>query len=86
MKVTILTQDDGPESREALDLGNRLQAEDYPVITLDWEDEEARSLADLYDIYSAPAVLVTTDNGVYLELWQGDVPTMSDVKYRAGNA
>ncbi len=85
MKVNIFTKDDGPESREALRLGEDLVAEGYLVTMLGWDEEEAQSLLELYDIYTSPSVLVTTDNGVYIELWQGSVPSISEVKYRAGN-
>ncbi len=85
MKVSILTRDESPESREATRLGEDLSAEGYLVTQLEWEAEDSQGLIELYDIYSAPAVLVTTDNGVYIELWQGSVPALSEVRYKAGN-
>jgi hypothetical protein len=85
MKVTILTKDDDALSREATALGKQLVFEGYTVVDLDLESEDGQSLARLYDVYSSPAVLVTTDNGGYIELWQGEVPLVGDVRFRIEN-
>jgi len=85
MKITILTKDDDSQSRETLDLGKQLSFEGYMVLELDLESEDGQSLAGLYDIYNSPAVLVTTDSGGYIELWQGQVPSLGDVRYRVQN-
>jgi len=86
MKIDIFTKDDGPESREALAVGTLLAEEGSEVANLEWDSEEAKTLAQLYDIYSVPAVLVTSDSGLFIELWQGEVPSVSDVRYKANNA
>ena len=85
MKISIFINGDGFEMREALALAKQLTEANYEVETYDWDASETESLAKIYDIYSTPSVLITTDTGGFVELWQGEVPTVSEVKYRMGS-
>ncbi len=47
---------------------------------------EGASTATMYDIVSYPAILALADDGSVLNIWQGDLPLMSEVAgYALGN-
>jgi hypothetical protein len=86
MKIKIITsENEAPLDREMTELGKTLADEGADVETYLWEDEESDGLKALYDIYQSPAVLVVADNGSLTEIWQGTVPTESELRYRCGN-
>lgn len=80
MVLKIFTKEDGPESRNAKELGEKLQGEGYRVEFLDADNEESVQLVELYDLYSFPTFLVTKEDGTQIEIWRGQVPLESDVK------
>ena len=85
MKALIFTNDNGPDSRALLEIGSQLEFEKYQVIYYLWEDEEAARVAELYDIYSPPAVVVVRDDGSYIECWQSEIPLLASVRSRVAN-
>lgn len=80
MVLKIFTRGDGPESRDAVELGRRVNDEGYDVEYFDLDDQATQSLTDLYDIHSAPAAMVTTEDGKLIEIWQGEMTTESEIK------
>lgn len=82
MKLTVITNGDGPEMRDALEFAEAMASEKYEVETIDWDDAAAVSLASLYDIFSTPAYIVTENDGRLIEMWQGEnIPLKSDIKH-----
>jgi len=82
MKLIVITNGEGPETREALEIADKIVSEGYEVQKIDWESDEATSLAKLHDIYSTPAFLVTGDDGRQIEMWQGSqMPLVSNIAY-----
>jgi len=82
MKLIVITKGDGPEMRGALELAANIANEGYEVETIDWDSDEAASIAAIHDIYSQPAFLVLADNGAQIEMWQGDsLPLASDIEH-----
>jgi len=82
MKLIVITNGDGPDTRAALEMAENLTSEGFEVETLDWETDEAASLAKLHDVYSPPAYIVVRDDGSQIELWQGDnEPLASEIKH-----
>ena len=82
MKLIVLTNEEGPETRAAWDLADNVSSEGYEVEKLDWESDEAASLSSLHDIYSTPAFLLVRDDGSQLDMWQGEhVPLAADIKH-----
>lgn len=79
MIVKVFTQGDGPETRHALEMAERL-AVDYQVELHDVDDAETTSQLELYDIYSYPTFLVARDNGSQIEIWRGQTPLEGDIK------
>ena len=50
----------------------------------DLNTRDGSAVASLYDIVRYPAVLAMTDNGQFLQMWQGDLlPMMNEIMYYA---
>lgn len=82
MKLLVIVNGDGPEAREARDIADRMTADKYEVETIEWESDEATSLARLYDIYNPPAFIIVGDDGMQIEQWQGSqMPIVSEIKH-----
>ena len=82
MKLIVITKGDSPETRDALEIASNIASESYEVETLDWDSDEAATIAAIHDVYSQPAFLVLSDDGVQIELWQGEnMPLTSDIKH-----
>jgi len=47
--------------------------------------DEARSvsLRQMYDVTTRPAALVTMDDGAYVRMWQGNLPSTGELYYAA---
>lgn len=85
MKVLIFVEESGPESRAAAELVEKVKVDVDNVVSYQWGDEDTGNIASLYDIYTTPAVLITRDDGTFVELWQGQLPTASEIIYRGKN-
>ena len=82
MKLIVITKEDNIETREALEIADKIVSEGYEVQKIDWESDEATTLAKLYDIYSTPAFIVSGDDGRLVEKWQGSqMPLACDITY-----
>jgi deoxyribodipyrimidine photolyase-like uncharacterized protein len=79
MLLKIFTKDDGPETRAAKEFGERVSNEGYEVEYLDLDDYVTDQTKELYDIHTSPAAIVVTEDGKLLEIWQGELPTESEV-------
>ena len=78
MLLKVFTKDDGPETREAKEFGERISDEGYEVEYFDLDDFETDQAKEIYDITTSPAILVVTDDGKLIEIWQGSLPTESE--------
>ncbi len=82
MKLIVLVNGDGPEMRESRARAEEIEAEGFEVEVLDWESDDAVSIAKIYDIYSTPAFIVTGPEGRLIELWQGqELPAITNIKH-----
>jgi hypothetical protein len=80
MILKVFTKDDYEESRDAKEFGTRLEQEGYIVEYYDADDQHVTEMLELYDIYSYPTFLVSTEDGVEVECWRGITPLESDLK------
>lgn len=80
MILKVFTKGEGPETRHAHELAERIEGEGFEVEYFDAEDHESTQLVELYDIYSYPAFFVTREDGTLVEQWKGSVPLEADVK------
>lgn len=83
MEVLIFTKDDGPEMRDALDLGKELEDEKIETEYYDTESPDGASKVELYDIYSTPSFVVIRDDGSIVNVWRGTIPPRSDIFHDA---
>lgn len=79
MKLRVYTKEEFPEEREAIDLAKRVENQGYQVDYFDLNEEESHMSAEVYDIYSSPALVVTQDDGKLAEIWQTNLPTESEL-------
>lgn len=80
MILKIFTKSDESIERDAIELGQKLENEKNNVQYFDLNDDESYLQAEIYDIYSTPALVVTQDDGRLVEAWQGEVPLESELK------
>lgn len=82
MKLLVITNGDGPDTREALELADNVASDGFEVEKIDWESDDAAALASLYDLYNPPAFVLVGDDGREVEKWQGEnLPLASDIKH-----
>ena len=82
MKLVVLTKEEDNDKRETDRIVSEVEKEGFEVERIDWDSEEAVSLARLYDIYSTPAFIVIQDDGKQVEQWQGNnLPLASEIKH-----
>lgn len=81
MKILIFTKEDGPEMREALDLGHELESRGALVEFIEAESPEGSEKVSLYDIYSTPSFVVTQDDGSIVNIWRGYIPPLSEIEH-----
>lgn len=80
MIVKLFTKENGPEMREAKELGSKLELEGYSVEYLDADDEKTSSQMELYDVYSYPTFIIAREDGSEIEKWRGIIPIAGDIK------
>lgn len=82
MKLLVITNGDGADTRAALELADNVTADGYDVEKIDWESEDAASLSRLYDVYAPPAYIIVSADGSLVEMWQGtQEPLASEIKH-----
>lgn len=77
MILRVFTKGDGPESRDALELAERVKEGGYDVEYYDLEETESDSLRELYDLYADPSFVIVQNDGKIIEIWKGETPTES---------
>lgn len=79
MKVIIFKKSDNDRGLEEADLVGRLKDRGLNVEVLDTDEPDGSSLAEVYDVFSTPSVLVTMDNGTIVSSWIGQIPPENDI-------
>jgi len=80
MILKIFTKEDGPEMREAKELGARLEDLGYEIEYFDCDDANVVGQIELYDVFNYPAFVVARDDGGPMQTWGGEIPLESDLK------
>lgn len=47
------------------------------------ETRQGQDVATLYDVVQFPACLVVADDGSLVGIWQGTIPSLSEISYHA---
>ncbi len=71
--------------RLAADLNERLKREQVNSELLDADSPRGIQLAEHYDVTGRPAVILATEDGSPMQIWEGadSLPSPSDVSYLA---
>jgi len=78
MKTYLFVAEDG----ETAQTFNREAVERGLVVQQHTGDEsESIRLRQLYDVTTRPAVLVTLEDGSYVQMWQGRLPTIAELNH-----
>lgn len=86
MKVTILVTPNTPADRDIEYLQRRLQESLMSVEIMDADSRTGIALCQLYDLMDRPAVVVTDDDGTFIQSWQGQLPSAEEVGAYYGSA
>jgi hypothetical protein len=81
MKVVVLYRPNSEHERSVLTFQRDFHTRTGKEVSLmSLDTVEGDQLARIYDITSYPGVLVTTDEGKLIQLWQGEnLPLINDV-------
>ena len=80
MKIYLFVAEDGEAAQRLVrEAGERKLV----IQQLIGDDAESVRLRQVYDVTTRPAVLVTLEDGSYVRLWQGSLPTIADLNYVA---
>jgi hypothetical protein len=85
MLAYILYNKDTAEERLAAELGDRIKREQVDTEFLDADSPRGIQLAEHYDVVGRPAVILVAEDGVVMQMWQGQdsLPSPADVSYLA---
>ena len=61
------------------DLGTSHDVDESDVTVIDPDTEAGSSSAVLYDIVSFPGLVVTSNDGRYIQSWSGELPLMDEL-------
>ena len=83
MKLLILYRPNSEHARvveEYIHDFERRYSNDLKIESVDLNTREGAATASLYDVVQYPGLLVTTDDGQILHMWQGEMlPLMNEV-------
>jgi hypothetical protein len=88
MKVTILYKSNSEQERPVTEFDHEYTQRTGRHLSLyDLNTRDGAAMASLYDVVQYPAVLATTDEGMMLQMWQGDqLPLINEVMYYSSAA
>jgi hypothetical protein len=82
MKTTLLYSTNSDNQAAVAEFERRyLQETGKEILKYDKDTVEGAASAALYDILSFPSIFITTDNGALIQLWNTDLPQLSEVLY-----
>lgn len=80
MKIYLFVAEDGEAAQRLVcDAKSRGLAVQLHI----GDNQQSNHLRQTYDVTTRPAVLVTLDDGSYVRLWQGILPTIAELNYVA---
>ncbi|MBI2797957.1 hypothetical protein HYX70_01485 [Candidatus Saccharibacteria bacterium] len=84
MKALIFTDKHSSFNTELQSLLRELSRRHMALNQVDVNSRDGSSKAQLYDIFSAPAVVLTRDDGAPVASWRHNIPRADDVSYQMG--
>ncbi len=85
MIAYLLYNKETAAERMVADLNERLKREQVDTELLDADSPRGIQLAEHYDVTARPAVILMTNDGSPMQIWQGEesLPSPADVSYLA---
>ena len=85
MVAYVLYNRDSENERPAADLAKRLKDEQVQAELLDADSSRGIQMAENYEVFARPSVVLVKDDGTPIEVWQGleGLPSPADVAYLA---
>lgn len=78
MKIYLFVAEDGEAAQRLVrEAGERR----LDIQQLIGDDAESVRLRQTYDITTRPSALVTLEDGSYVRMWQGALPTIAELNY-----
>jgi hypothetical protein len=82
MKTTLLYSINSDNQAAVAEFERRyLQETGKEILKYDKDTVEGAAIAALYDILSFPSLFITRDDGTLIQLWNTDLPQLSEVLY-----
>jgi len=78
MKIYLFVADDGETAQRLVREASERQVD---VQLLVGDEARSVSLRQMYDVTTRPAALVTMDDGTYVRMWQGNLPSIDELYY-----
>lgn len=78
MKIYLFVAEDGEAAQRLV-----READERGIVVQQYNGDEAESvrLRQMYDVTTRPAVLVTLEDGSYVRMWQGILPTIAELNH-----
>ena len=82
MKTTLLYSKNSDNQTAFVDFERRyLQETGKEILKYDKDTVDGAAIAALYDILRFPSLFITRDDGTLIQLWNTDLPQLSEVLY-----
>jgi hypothetical protein len=82
MKTTLLYSTNSDNQAAVAEFERRyLQETGKEILKYDKDTADGAAIAALYDILRFPSLFITTDDGTMIQLWNTDLPQLSEVLY-----
>ena len=78
MKIYLFVAEDG---EAAQNLAQAARERGLVVESFVGDESESVRIRQMYDVTTRPAVLVTLEDGSYVRMWQGSLPTIAELNY-----
>jgi hypothetical protein len=78
MKIYLFVAEDGEAAQNLIREG---QERGLDIMALIGDDVSSVNLRQMYDVTTRPAALVTLEDGSYVHMWQGRLPSISELNY-----
>lgn len=78
MKIYLFVAEDGEAAQR---LAREASERSLAMQVMIGDDAESVRIRQLYDVTTRPAALVTLEDGSYVRLWQGSLPTIAELNY-----
>lgn len=80
MKLTLLYKLNTPADRDIEYLKRKLDDIRIPINLVDGDSQEGAALTELYDAVSRPSLILTDVDGRLHQIWQGELPPISEIQ------